>query len=273
VVTPGYLEALGARLQDGRLPESRDTVDAPRVVVINRTFANLHWPNESALGHRVALSNPAFPWMTIVGVVTDIRETGYEGPQRPGMYLLASQSGFPADNLVVRASGDPAAMIGAVRQIVARVDPEQPVAAVRSMNDIIDLQVVDRRQQSIVLGAFAATALLLAAIGIYGLVSFSVAMRRREVGLRTALGADTGQVTRALIRHGLLLVAAGVGIGLVCSLLGTRIMEGVLFGIEPQDPLTFTAIAALVAAVSVFACWLPAWRAAHAHPMTALRQE
>ncbi len=273
VVTPGYLEALGATVLEGRLPEARDAADATRAVVVNRMFATLHWPNQSALGHRVGFTNADAPWMTVVGVVADIREAGYETRQKPGMYLLASQSGFAADNLVVRASGDPLSLVNTVRQVVARVDPEQPVAAVRTMNDIIDLQVVDRRQQSIVLGAFAATALLLAAIGIYGLVSFSVAMRRREVGLRTALGADVRQVTRALVRHGLILVAAGVGIGVVSSLVGTRIMEGLLFGIEPQDPLTFTTIATLVIVISVFACWLPAWRAARAHPMTILRQE
>jgi predicted permease len=273
VVTPGYLQALGARLIDGRLPENRDTAESLRVAVVNRTFATRHWPNESAIGRIVGLAGNRSPWMTIVGVVDDIRENGYEIPQKAGLYVLASQSGFPADNLIVRTGTTAATAAGAVREIVTRIDAEQPVAAVRSMEDIIDLEVVDRRQQSIVLGVFAGTALLLAAIGIYGLVSFSVAMRRREVGLRTALGATMSQVTQALVRHGLVLVAAGVGIGLVLSLAGTRIMEGLLFGIQPQDPLTFVTITAVVTAVSAFACWLPAWRAARLHPMAVLRQQ
>jgi ABC-type antimicrobial peptide transport system permease subunit len=175
--------------------------------------------------------------------------------------------------LIVRTSVDPLSVVGAVRQAVASVDPEQPVAAVRTMEEIVGLEVVDRRQQSIILTAFALTALLLASVGIYGLVSFSVTMRRREVGLRTALGASAGDVTRALVKHGVLLVGAGLAIGLVASLAGTRIMEGLLYGIEPRDPVTFGAIGVLVFAITVIACWLPAWRAARMSPMIALRQE
>jgi putative ABC transport system permease protein len=211
--------------------------------------------------------------MRVIGVVADIRENGYEIAQRPGIYLLAAQSGFPADSLVVRAAGDPLLLAGPLRAVVAGVDPEQPVAAVRTMNAIIDLEVVDRRQQSVVLVTFAATALLLATIGIYGLVSFSVAMRRREVGLRTALGATMHEVTRALVQHGIVLVATGVVIGVGASLVGAQLLEGLLFGIEPQDPQTLVGITALVAAVSIAACWLPAWRAARVPPMAALRQE
>lgn len=274
IVTPGYLEAMGARLLAGRLPDARDGADAPRVVVVNQAMVNRHWPDGMAIGRQVALgSGSQFPWMEVIGVVADIRENGYEVAQRPGMYLLAAQSGFPADSLVLRTTGDPLAMAPAVRAVVARADPEQPVAALRTMNAIVDLEILDRRQQSIVLVTFAVTALLLATIGIYGLVSFSVAMRRREVGLRTALGATMNEVTRTLVRHGLWLVGAGVVIGVVTSLLGARLLEGLLFGIEPQDPQTLLGITMLVTIVSMVACWLPAWRAAHVPPMTALRQE
>jgi predicted permease len=272
-MTPDYLRTLGATLVEGRLPDGRDAADAPRVLAINKTFADLHWRGQSAIGHRVSMNNDQAPWMTIIGVVADIRENGYEVAQKPGMYVLASQSGFAADSLVVRVAGNPMAIAPAVRQLVARIDPEQPVAAVRALDDIIDLEVVDRRQQSIILATFAATALLLASIGIYGLVSFSVTMRRREVGLRTALGASASEVTAALVKHGVVLVCAGLVIGLVASLAGTRIMDGLLYGIEPQDPMTFGTITVLVFATTVFACWLPAWRAARMSPMTALRQE
>jgi putative ABC transport system permease protein len=273
VTTNEYLKTLGARLVEGRLPGSRDAAGTPPVVVVNESFANRHFPRGDALGHRLAAGANDAPWMTIIGVVADIRENGYEVAQKPGIYVLASQLGFPADNLVVRTAGNPLVLAPAVRAIVSRVDPEQPVAALRTMDDIVAVETVGRRQQSIILTAFALTALLLASIGIYGLVSFSVTVRRREVGLRTALGGSVGDVTRSLVRHGLILVAVGLATGLVAALAGTRIMEGVLFGIAPQDPPTFVAIAVLVLAISSLACWLPAWRAARMSPMTALRQE
>jgi len=273
VTTNDYLRTLGARLVEGRLPDERDGPDAPPVVVINKSFADLYWPGGTAVGNRIALNNPDAPWMIVIGVVTDVHERGYGIALKPGMYPLAAQVGSPVDNLVVRTTGNPQAIVPVVRQIVARLDPEQPVAAVRTMEEIIDLQVVDRRQQSVVLTAFAATALLLASIGIYGLVSFSVTMRRREVGLRTALGGSVWEVTRALVTHGLTLVAAGVAIGLAAALAGTRLMEGLLFGVQAHDAATFASITAIVLAVSAFACWLPAWRAARMEPMIALRQD
>jgi putative ABC transport system permease protein len=273
VITIDYLETLGATRLDGRLPDTRDRADSLPIAVINKSFADLYWPGESAVGRRIALANPTAPWTTIVGVVADIRENGYEVAQKPGIYMLSSQTGFPADNLVVRATGDPLTIVPGLRQVIARVDPEQPVAGLRSMEDIIDLAVVDRRQQSIILLAFATTALLLASVGIYGLVSFSVTVRRREVGLRTALGGSIGDVTRALVRHGLVLAVAGVAIGMTMSLAGTRIMEGLLFGVRPQDPATFAVITAVVLAISALACWLPARRAARMSPMMALRQD
>jgi predicted permease len=273
VTTAGYLATLGAELVAGRLPDARDGAGAPPVAVINRSLANRLWPNGDALGHRIAAGPNDAPWTTIVGVVADVRENGYQIPPMPGLYVLASQLGLGADNLVVRATGESSAIASTVRPIVARNDPEQPVAAIRTMQAIIDLEVVDRRQQSIVLTAFAVTAMLLAALGIHGLVSYSVSLRRREVGLRTALGASIAEVTRALVTRGLMLVAAGIAIGVLLSLAGTRVMEGLLFDIEPYDPLTFAATIVLVAAVSVLATWLPAWRAARLPPMLALRQD
>jgi predicted permease len=277
IMTAGYLPALGATLIDGRLPDGRDTADAPPVAVVNKSFAEMYWSSAggaaAALGGRIALSAPDAPWLTIIGVVADVRENGYEMALKPGIYVLSSQVRFPADNLIVRTSIDPMALAGAVRQAVASVDPEQPVAALRTMEEIIGFEVVDRRQQSIVLSAFAGTALLLASIGIYGLVSLSVAMRRREVGLRTALGASVADVTRALVKQGAIVAGVGVTAGVTASLAGTRIMEGLLFGIEPHDPLTFAAISVVVATITVVACWLPARRAARMPPMIALRQE
>lgn len=273
VTTNDYLRAVGVILLDGRLPAFGDVADSPPVVVVNESFAERYWPNESAVGHRLALNDPDAPWMTIVGVVRDVRETGYERELRPGMYVLASQVGRPADNLVVRVGGDPMAIASAVRQVIAGVDPEQPVAAVRSMEQIVDLEVVDRRQQSIILAVFATIALLLAFIGLYGLVSHAVSLRSREAGLRMALGATTGEVKRALVKHGLVLSAGGLALGVVPSLIGTRIMRGLLFGVQPEDPFTFMAVVVILVTISAVACWLPAGRVSRIHPMVALRQE
>lgn len=215
--------------------------------------------------------------MTIVGVVGDVLETGYERGARPGMYVLSSQAQRPApfsvDNLIVRVVGDPLAVASSTRAIVARVDPEQPVAAVRTMNDIIDVEVVDWRQQSVLLSIFAATALLLAAIGLYGLLSHLVAQQRQEIGIRMALGATPNQVKRTIVNRGLTLTMLGLGVGVVIAWLGVGTMRTLLFGIQPNDLRTFGSVAALLATVALLASWIPAHRAARVNPITALRTE
>jgi len=273
VTTNDYLNTLGARLVEGRLPNVIDGPDSPPIVVINRTFAKRYWPDESALGHRIALTSPGAEWMTIVGVVADVLETGYERGLRPGMYVLSSQARRAADNLLVRVAGNPLAVASSIRATVARVDPEQPVAAVRTMNDIIDVEVVDWRQQSVLLSIFAASALLLAAIGLYGLLSHLVAQQRQEIGIRMALGATPNQVQRSILTRGLTLTAVGLAAGLVTAWLGVGALRTLLFGIQPDDPRTFVSVAALLATVALIASWLPAHRAARVNPITALRME
>ena len=280
VTTTDYLETLSVKLLEGRLPNRGDGPDSQPVVVINQTFAQRYWRDESALGHRIALTSPGAEWMTIVGVVADVLETGYDGGSRlgmqgsrPGMYVLASQVRRAADNLVIRVAGDPLAVASAARRVVARVDAEQPVAAVRTMDEIIDLEVVDRRGQSILLTAFAASALLLAAIGLYGLLSHLVAQQRQEIGIRMALGATTNAVRQAIVGRGLALTVAGLAFGVLAALAGTSIMRNLLFGVQPNDPATFVVVAALLLTVSLIASWLPARRATRVDPMTALRME
>jgi putative ABC transport system permease protein len=273
VTTNDYLKTLGARLLEGRLPNASDGPDSPPVVVINQTFARWYWPQESALGHRVSTSYPNPVWMTIVGVVADVYERGYELEMKPGVYVLTSQARKPADNLVIRAAGDPRNLAPAVRRIVASVDPEQPVAAVRTMDEIVALEVSDRRQVLLLLGVFAGLALLLASIGLYGVLAYSVTQRSREIGLRMALGATRGSVIRMVVGYGLALTAAGLAIGLAASWAVTRTMTKLLYGVQATDAATFAAVAALLGTVAAAACWIPARRASLLDPIVVLRED
>jgi predicted permease len=273
MVTPGYLDALGATRREGRFHNEGDRPDAAPVLVVNETLATRYWPGESALGRRISLGAPNAPWMTIVGVVSDIYENGYGIDIRPAIYVLTSQLAGRADNLVVRVEGDPLTAAPAVQRTVGAIDSEQPVAAVRTMNQIVDLEVVDRRQQAIILGTFAALALILASLGLYGLLSYSVSQRRREIGLRIVLGGTTAGVTRSIASQGLALAGIGLGAGIAIAFGSRPLMEGLLYGVQPGDPMTFVAVAALLAAVAALACWIPAHRAARVNPQVVLQAE
>ncbi len=275
--TPGYLGTIGARLVEGRLLDERDQSGPPSIVV-NETFASRYWPGQSALGHRVSFGAPDAPWRTIVGVVRDIRERGYELEMKPGVYAVFGQVGnaWTPEYLVVRsaaAQSGPSALVGPIRQVVAGVDPEQPVALVRTMEAILDLNVVDRRQQTLLLGTFASLALLLTAIGLFGVLSYAVTSRRREIGLRMALGASRGSVMRLVVGRGIAVTAAGLGIGIVLAWLATGAISSLLYGIQANDPATFAAVLGLLAVVAFVACCLPAVRAARLDPMEVLREE
>jgi putative ABC transport system permease protein len=275
VGSTGYLKTLGVRLLEGRLPDSRDTGNAPLVIVVNETFARRYWANGSALGYRVTLSGKPV-WRTIIGVVKDVRERGYELDMKPGVYIPYPQhveTWAQPENMLVRVKGDPAALAGAVRRVISSVDPEQPVAAVRTMDEILASDVEDRTRQMTLLGAFAALALLLASIGLYGVLSYAVTQRSREIGLRMALGATARAVLGMVIGRGLALTGAGVAIGLILAAAGTRAMKTLLYGVYEIDPATFAAVAAVLAVIAVLACWIPARRASRLDPIVVLREE
>jgi predicted permease len=272
----GYLKTLGVRLLEGRLPEPRDTGDAPFVLVVNETLAKRYWPNGGALGHRITLSGPTPVWRTIVGVVKDVRERGYELDMKPGVYIPYAQhvdTWAQPEDLIVRTKGDPAALAGAVRRVIASVDAEQPVAAIRTMDEILAIDVEDRSRQMTLLSAFAVLALLLASIGLYGVLSYAVTQRSREIGLRMALGATAREVVGMVIGRGLALTGAGVAIGLALSAGGTRAMKTLLYGVDAIDPATFAGVSALLCAIAVLACWAPARRASRVDPMVVLRED
>jgi predicted permease len=275
VGTGDYLKTIGAELLEGRLLDERDGGDAPLVAVVNESFARLHWPNESAVGRRVGFSLPDGPWRTIVGVVRDVRERGYLPELKPGGYVPYQQvltSWFP-ESLVVRTTGDPLAIAPAVRRVVAAIDPEQPISAVRSMEEIVDLNVIDRTGQARLLGAFAGLALLLASVGLYGVLSYAVTQRTREIGVRFALGASAGAIARLVIGRGLALTGVGLTIGLVLAWAATRTMQALLFGVGASDPATFGGVVGLLMVVAIAACSLPALRAARVDPVRVLRQD
>ena len=274
--TTGYLQTIAARAVEGRIFDDRDGAGAPRSIVVNETLARMYWPGSSPLGARIQMSNSETPFYTVVGVVKDVRERGYQPEMKPALYLSYAQApetwAYP-ETLVVRVSSRAEDLTEPVRRIIARVDPDQPVSMVRTMEAVVDLDVADRQQQMVLLGAFAGLALLLASIGLYGVLSFAVTQRSRELGLRIALGATAGSVMRMVVIRGLALTAAGLAIGLALSWAGTRAMQNILYGVAATDPRTFGAVVALLTTIALGACYFPARRASRTDPITVLREE
>ena len=274
VGTADYLQTLRVTPVEGRLLDARDGADAPLAVVVNETLVRQFIPGHSALGRRIRF-NPTEPWFTIVGVVRDVVERGYQQKSKSGIYMAAAQGPrfFPTISLIVRVDGDPLGYAGAVQRIVRDVDPDQPIRLIRSMTDIIGLTVGDRRQQTTLLVVFGVLALIIASLGLYGLLAQTVSARSREIGIRMALGATWRSVMQMVMSRGILLTGAGVGIGAVLAWSLTRAMESLLYGVGASDPLTFGLVASLLAAVSAVACAIPAVRAARVDPMLVLRDQ
>ena len=276
VGTPGYLSTIGARLIEGRLIDDRDVAGAPLAVVVNETMKRRYWPDASPLGHQMRFGSPNTPLFTIVGVIKDIKERGYELAMKPAIYLSFAQTPTTwavPEFLAARVTGNPMDVSDALRRIVAAADPDQPVAAVRTMDDILELDVADRHQQMLLLGAFAGLALLLASLGLYGVLSYVVLQRSRELGLRMALGATTGSVMRLVVARGLTLTAAGLAIGLALAWALTRTLQNLLYGVAAGDPATFGTVVGVLALIALAACYLPARRAARLDPIAVLRAD
>jgi predicted permease len=272
VGTSEYLKALGVVVAEGRLIDERDTSGAPRAVVINETMVRQFFPNQSALGRHIRFE-PNEPPFTVVGVVKDVLERGYEQENKPAVYVSSPQVGASPANLIVRVSGDPLASASAVQRVIQGVDADQPVRLIRSMSDVVALTVVDRRQHTTLLVAFGALAMLIASIGLYGLLAQSVTARSREIGLRIALGATGRSVMTLVMSRGIVLTATGVVLGVFVAWMVTRAMQTLLFGVEAGDPATFAIVLGLLATVAVIACVIPAIRAARVDPMVALRDQ
>jgi len=272
--TADYLQTLRVTLLDGRLLDARDGADAPRAIVVNETLVRRYLPGQSALGRQIRFA-PNEPLFTIVGVVKDVLERGFQMGTKPAVYVTQAQGPrfFPTVNLMVRVDNDPLGYAPAVQRIIRAVDPDQPVRLIRSMTEVIALTVGDRRQQTTLLVVFGTLALVIASLGLYGLLAQTVSARAREIGIRMALGATWRNVMRMVMSRGVLLTGAGVGIGALLAWSVTRAMDSLLFGVSAADPLTFVAVAGLLAAVSAVACAIPAARAARVDPMLVLRDQ
>jgi putative ABC transport system permease protein len=270
IVMPGFFKAMGMPLKSGRDVRPSDTRESPRVALINEALARQQWPGEDPIGRRVRFDDDN-AWMTIVGVVGDIRHLGPAVPPRPELYQPSSQRSLPFMAFVVRTAGDPYAAMPTIRRAAAELDPSLPLANVKTMDEHVARALARPRFVSTLVTAFGALALTLAIIGIYGVMSWSVNERRREFAIRLALGVRGGALLGVALRKAMLLACAGIAAGLVGARLATRILDGLLFGIQPTDASAFAAAALVVAVVALAACYIPARRALGADPVTLLR--
>ncbi len=277
-ITPDSLRAMGIRLLKGRYFTDQDTSDVPRVCLIDETMARTHWPNEDPIGRRIALGGSTAPgaqpeWMTIVGVVAHVKHYGVDQPSRVETYVPVAQNPAFGGVLVLRTSLDPTSLTGGVRAAVASVDPDVPIFGVRRLVEIVEGFTAQRRLAVLLLGCFAALALLLAAVGLYGVISYSVTQQTHEIGIRMALGAHRRDILRLVLGHGLGLTAIGLVLGLGGALYLTRFLQTQLFEVQVYDLTTFVAIPFVLATVALLASWIPARRAVRVDPMVALRYE
>jgi predicted permease len=283
VVAQNYFQVMGVRLVRGRLFADSDREDAPLVVVVNQTLARRHFPGEDPIGRRVRLlddlpDKATTPYMTIVGVVDDAKNRGLTTEVHQEMYLPLGQKATPAVQhqmalvLSLAGDGDPAQLAGTAMKAVWDIDASVPITKVMTMSDVVAATVAQPRFNAVLLGLFAVLALLLGAVGIYGLMSHSVAQRVNEIGIRLALGATPGLVLRGVMAEGMTLAGIGVGVGLVAAFAGARLVSTLLFNVAPTDPLTFAAAPGILAAVACLACLVPARRATRVDPITALNR-
>jgi len=274
-VLPNYFQTMGVQLLKGRTFGAQDTRESPRVTIVNETFAKRYFPDEDPIGKRFTFGRPGpnTRWITIVGVVRDTKRQGVERPIRIESWMPLAQRPSGSMELVLRTTGDPLLLNNAVREAVWSIDRDMPVPAIRTMEQVMSERVAQRRLNMLLLGLFALVALILSAVGIYGVMSYTVTQRTHEIGIRMALGARSGDVIGLVLKQGIALTLVGVAFGLIATFMLTRLMASLLFGVSARDPITFAAIAALLTGVALVACWIPARRATKVDPMVALRCE
>ncbi len=276
VASPGYFQTMGISLLKGRFFEDTDRKETPPVAIINETMARSFWSGEDPIGKRMRLGTPemGLPWFTIVGIVHDTRPFGLEAAVPAEFFVSCLQLGSWVDMcLVVRTTSNPLGMAGALRDQVVALDREMVTSNIQSMEERLSATLAGRRATTFTFGVFAALALALAGVGIYGVMSHSVAQRTHEIGVRLALGATKRDVLRLAVGHGLVLTLAGVALGLVGASLLTRALASMLYGVRPTDPVTFISVTALLVGVALLACYIPARRATKVDPMVSLHYE
>jgi putative ABC transport system permease protein len=280
-VLPGYFDAMGMQLVRGRAIDERDRIGAPGAVVINEAVAERYFAGQDPIGQRFTLGGGAGPGLvTIVGIVRNVRHASLAARPKPEMYIPHAQFRFwnggsivRALTVVVRTDADPSAITTAAREAVARIDPDVPLSGLRTMDDVVAGSVASRRFLTTLLLAFAGVALALSAIGTYGVLAYGVARRANEMGVRMALGARPSAVARMVIADGMTITAIGLALGLLGALAATRLLESMLYGVHPNDPVTLIAVTVVLGAVALTACAVPALKATRIDPLHALRQE
>jgi putative ABC transport system permease protein len=274
-ISTGYFQTLGIQLLAGRMFNEADNEDTPQVVIINETAARHFWPDQQALGKRLKQGFPesTAPWREVIGVVADVKLEGLAQQTPMQIYLPVAQNSTSSFNLVARTETEPTTMASSIQAVIHTIDPDLPVYQIRSMNQVLERSIMTRRATMILLGGFATLAVVLAAVGIYGVISYGVIQRTREIGLRMALGAEPGQVMRLILRQGMSLILAGVSVGLIGAFALTRVISSMLFEVSATDPITFVGVPFVLTAIALLACYLPARRAMRVDPMAALRCE
>jgi putative ABC transport system permease protein len=273
-VSAGYFETLGAPLLRGRFIDERDVREATRTVVINASLARRYWQDQDPIGQRISVGGGEF--MTVVGVVGDVRQMGLDVPAEGAAFIPVDQveGTFMAPrHLVVRTGGEPLALAASVRRAIWAVDRDQPVSTVRAMSDVLDAELDNRNMQLTLVASFSLLALLLAGVGLYGVLSYTVSQSTNEIGLRMALGAEPQTVVGAVVRSALGTAVLGICVGLVAAFALTSAIASFLYGVSPADPVTAIAVAGVLLLVAAVAAFVPAMRAARVNPMTALRAE
>ncbi len=279
IATDGYIEAMGERIVRGRAFTAGDRTTTQPVAMINEEMARRYWQDRDALGGRFRLGGTNRPWITVVGIVADVKHNGITGVVKEKFYIphtqwhLSRGSAIRSMSLVIRTSGEPSALTGAVRREISALDPSLPVADVRTMDDVVGATLSAPRFTGLLMMVFAALAMTLSAIGIYGVLSYLVSRRTREIGIRVAIGAGRAQVLRMIMGQALALTLLGVVVGLAGSIWAARLMQPMLHGVTPGDPLTFAAVAVLLALVAGVASLVPAVRATRVDPILALKAE
>ncbi len=278
VISHDYFRTLSVPLLNGRLLSAKENTQTPVVAVINQAMSRRYWGDDDPVGKRFKFGprSSNTPWMTVVGVVGDVRQAGLDAASLPELYIPFTQTHLNWARprvLFIRAAGDPLSLVAAVKSQIWAVDKDQTIYAVRTMQGIVTRWLAPRRFNLLLLGVFAALALVLASVGIYGVISYAVSQRTREIGVRLALGAQQRDILKLIVGQGLVLTLSGIAIGLVASFALTRWLESLLFGVSTTDPLTFAGVALLLAVVALLACWIPARRATKVDPLVALRTE
>ncbi|MGH9401719.1 MAG: ABC transporter permease [Terriglobia bacterium] len=272
VATPGYFRTMDIPLLRGRAFNKHDTANGPPVVIVNEMMARRYWPNANVVGKHIKIGGDK-GWRQVIGVVKDVRQHALWESSRPMMYVPYAQDPWPSATIAVRSAIDPTTLVHSVRWVIGTVDKEEPVSNVKTMDKVVSVSIAPKRLNALLLGLFAALALVLGAVGIYGVIAYSVGQRTHEIGVRMALGAQKQDVLWLFSTQGLRLVLAGVGIGIVASLGLTRLMASMLYGVKPTDPLTFITVSLILLGVALLACYIPARRAAKVDPVVALRHE